>query len=62
MIVTATLSKTDVLTDAQKKEIEHAKTMPITFDEDSPEMTDEMEKSFRLAAKTRNRYISLKKA
>lgn len=30
-------------------------THPIIFDEDSPELTPEMEKAFRLAAKTRNR-------
>lgn len=37
--------------------LEEAKKHPITFDEDSPELTPEMEKAFRLAAKNRNREI-----
>ncbi|MDO4475339.1 MAG: hypothetical protein Q4B59_00955 [Lachnospiraceae bacterium] len=35
--------------------IEEAKNKPVVYDEDSPEMTPEMEKAFRLAARTRNR-------
>ncbi len=35
--------------------LEEARKHPITFDEDSPELTPEMEQAFRLTAKTRNR-------
>jgi hypothetical protein len=55
MTITATLSKDGILTEEQKREIEDAKKMPITYDEDSPEMTPEMEKAFKLAAQMRNR-------
>jgi outer membrane protein OmpA-like peptidoglycan-associated protein len=55
MIITASLSEDGKLTEEQKKEIEEAKKFPITFDEDSPEMTPEMEKAFKVAARMRNR-------
>jgi hypothetical protein len=55
MIITASLSKDGVLTEEQKKEIEDAKKQPIIFDEDSPEMTPEMEKAFMVAVRMRNR-------
>jgi hypothetical protein len=55
MIITASLSKDGILTEEQKKEIEEAKKIPITFDEDSPEMTPEMEKAFKVAVRMRNR-------
>lgn len=54
-MITATLSEDEQLTDEDKKMLEEAKKHPITFDEDSPELTPEMEKAFRLAARTRNR-------
>lgn len=54
-MITATLSKGEKLTDEERKMLEEAKRYPIVFDEDSPELTPEMEKAFRLAAKTRNR-------
>ena len=44
------------LTNEQIAEIEAAKSKPIIYDEDSPELTPAMEKAFALAAKTRNRY------
>jgi len=44
------------LTSEQIAEIEAAKSKPIVYDEDSPELTPAMEKAFALAAKTRNRY------
>lgn len=44
------------LTNEQIAEIEAAKSKPIVYDEDSPELTPAMEKAFALAAKTRNRY------
>jgi hypothetical protein len=55
MIVTTTLSKDEKLTDEERKMLEEAKKQPIVFDEDSPEMTPEMEKAFKLAVKARNR-------
>lgn len=54
-MITATLSKDEQLTEEDRKMLEEARKHPITFDEDSPELTPEMEKAFRLAAKTRNR-------
>lgn len=44
------------LTEEQVAEIEAAKGMPITFDEDSPELTPAMEKAFLLAASARDRH------
>lgn len=38
IMITATLSKDEKLTDEDKKVLEEAKKPPITFDEDSPEM------------------------
>lgn len=55
IMITATLSKDEKLTDEDRKMLEAAGKYPITFDEDSPELTPEMEKAFRSAAKTRNR-------
>lgn len=55
IMITATLSKDERLTDEDRKMLEEARKHPITFDEDSPELTPEMEKAFRLAARTRNR-------
>ncbi|MBR0118759.1 MAG: hypothetical protein IJM01_01360 [Eubacterium sp.] len=55
MIVERTLYKKEELTDEQKEEIEEAKNQPIVYDEDSPELTPEMEKAFLLAATSRNR-------
>jgi hypothetical protein len=54
-MITTTLSKNEKITDEEKKMIEEAKKQPIVFDEDSPELTPEMEKAFRLAVKARNR-------
>ena len=54
-MITATLSKDEKLTDEDRKMLEEARKHPITFDEDSPELTPEMKNAFRLAAKTRNR-------
>lgn len=49
------LDELQPLTDQEKQMIEHAKSMPITFDEDCPESTPEMLQRFRLAAERRNR-------
>ena len=51
IMITATLSKDEKLTDEDRKMLEEARKHPITFDEDSPELTPEMEKAFRLATK-----------
>jgi hypothetical protein len=42
--------------------IEEAKKYPITYDEDSPEMTPEMEKQFKVAVRMRNRLLSKRDA
>lgn len=56
MITTVKHIKGQKLTNEQIAEIEAAKSKPIIYDEDSPELTPAMEKAFALAAKTRNRY------
>lgn len=56
MITTVKHIKGQKLTKEQIAEIEAAKSKPIIYDEDSPELTPAMEKAFALAAKTRNRY------
>lgn len=56
MITTVKHIKGQKLTNEQIDEIEAAKSKPIVYDEDSPELTPAMEKAFALAAKTRNRY------
>lgn len=56
MITAVKHIKGQKLTNEQIAEIEAAKSKPIVYDEDSPELTPAMEKAFALAAKTRNRY------
>lgn len=56
MTTTVKHIKGQKLTNEQIAEIEAAKSKPIVYDEDSPELTPAMEKAFALAAKTRNRY------
>ena len=56
MITTVKHIKGQKLTNEQIAEIEAAKSKPIIYDEDSPELTPAMEKAFALAVKTRNRY------
>jgi hypothetical protein len=62
MIVTTTLSDDEKLTEEEINMIEDAKKYPITYDEDSPEMTPEMEKQFRVAVRMRNRLLHQKEA
>lgn len=50
-----TLSGNEPLTDEERNMLKEAKKHPITFDEDSPEMTPEMEKAFMVAARMRDR-------
>lgn len=58
MIVTRTLTN-EPLTEEEKerihREIEEAKKLPIVYDEDSPELTPEMEEAFKKAVIERNR-------
>jgi hypothetical protein len=61
-MVTTTLSKDEKLTEDEIRMIEEAKKYPITFDEDSPEMSPEMEKQFKVAVRMRNRLIGQRKA
>ena len=56
ILTTVKYIKGQELTSEQIAEIEAAKSKPIIYDEDSPELTPAMEKAFALAAKTRNRY------
>lgn len=45
---TSTLAQKVLLTESERAELEHAKTMPIVFDEDCPETTPERALRFRL--------------
>lgn len=51
IMVTFELDKTATLTDEEKKILKKAKGLPITFDEDSPKMTADMEEAFLAARK-----------
>ena len=55
MVIESTLNKDDIVTDEDRKAIAEAQKFPAAFDEDSPEMTQEMEKALRVAAKMRDR-------
>ena len=55
MKIEKTLLEKEKLTIEQLKELEEAKRYPIVYDEDSPELTSEMEKAFLLAAVSRNK-------
>lgn len=50
-MVTFELDKTSVLTNEEKRILAKAKKLPVVYDEDSPELTDEMEKAFMAARK-----------
>lgn len=52
-MVTYELDKTATLTDREKKLLAEARRMPIIYDEDSPELTDDMEKAFISARKAK---------
>lgn len=47
MIVRTTLEERGPITQEEKEMLKRAEQMPITFDEDSPELTDEELKEFR---------------
>ncbi len=51
MIVTYKRDKNTPLTDEELEMLSKAEKMPVVYDEDSPEMTPEMEAAFRAARK-----------
>ena len=57
MIVTYSVNQGQKPTSEQLKEVEKAAKMPITFDEDSPELTPDMEKALKCAVAQRNRSM-----
>lgn len=40
-----------VLSNEERSQLAHAKKLPVVYDEDSPEMTDDMEQAFVAARK-----------
>ena len=47
------LDEDTVLTSAERKQLDAAKKLPIVYDEDSPELTNEMSKAFVAARKAK---------
>ena len=47
------LDEDTVLTSAERKQLDDAKKLPLLYTEDSPELTDEMEKTFVAARKAK---------
>jgi hypothetical protein len=62
MTRTFSISEGQKITEEQAREIEEAKKYPITYDEDCPELTPEMEKQFKVAVRMRNRLLNKKEA
>lgn len=59
MMVTFKLTGENLtLTEDEKRMIEEAKKLPVVFDEDSPQLTEEMKKAFIAARKAKPRSIS----
>lgn len=52
-MVTFRLDRNAKLTEEEKRLLSEAEKRPIVYDEDSPEMTSEMEKAFAVARKAR---------
>ena len=52
-MVTFELNETAALTNIEKKILAAAKELPIVYDDDSPELTDDMEKAFAAARKAK---------
>lgn len=46
------------LTKTERQMVEEAKKLPIVYDDDSPELTEEMEKAFIAARKAKPRSVS----
>ena len=56
MMVTFKLTTENAaLTEEEKKMVKEAKELPITYDEDSPELTEKMKKAFIAARKAKPR-------
>lgn len=49
------LDKDAVMTEAEKAEVRAARSKPIQYDEDSPELTDSMREAFEEARKKKPR-------
>ena len=47
------LNENVALTNGEKKQLENAKKMPVVYDMDSPELTEEMERAFIAARKAK---------
>ncbi len=47
------LNENAVLTEKEREQLEKAKNLPVVYDEDSPELTDDMEKAFTAARKAK---------
>lgn len=47
------LNNGSVLTNRERELLENAKKMPVVYDEDSPELSDEMERAFIAARKAK---------
>jgi hypothetical protein len=62
MLITSTLAPDAKITAEMKREIEEAKKMPITFDEDCPELTENQLKQFECMLRMRNRLLNRKEA
>lgn len=59
MMVTFKLTGENLaLTEEEKRMIEEAKKLPVVFDEDSPQLTEEMKKAFISARKAKPRSVS----
>lgn len=52
-MVTFELDGSAALTSGEKKLLSAAKQLPVVYDEDSPELTDDMEKAFAAARKAK---------
>ncbi len=52
-MITFELNEHAILTKEEKKLLAEAKKKPIVYDEDSPEMTDDMERAFIAARKSK---------
>lgn len=52
-MVTFELDGNTALTGEERRRLAEAKRLPVSYDEDSPEMTEEMEKAFRRARRAK---------
>lgn len=52
-MVTFKLDGNAALTNQEKADLAKARSLPVVYDEDSPELTEEMEQAFRAARKAK---------